>query len=123
MRYPGLMLGESDSSNSDIIEFIADQLALSPEKWWLYGNRKNTLHEHRIELQTVFGFKSFTMSIYDKNLINLEKLALKTDKGFLLATQLIELMRSQLILLPSINVIEKLCAEAIIKANRQIYKC
>jgi len=122
MRYLGIMLGESDSPNPDIIEFIADQLTISPKKWPLYGSRKNTLHEHRIELQAVFGFKSFTIATYDEYLRSLEKLALQTDKGFLLATQLIELMRSQLILLPSINVIEKLCAEAIIKANRKIYQ-
>lgn len=43
MRYPGIMLGENDTPNAEIIEFIADQLAISSEKLKHYGRRKNTI--------------------------------------------------------------------------------
>ena len=122
MRYPGIMLSENDIPNIEIIDFIANQLSIPSEKWVLYGSRKNTIHEHRLELQTVFGFKSFTLSHYRKKLIMLKNMAMQTDKGILLATTLIENLHEELILLPPINVIDRLCSEAITKANRKIYQ-
>ena len=47
--------------------------------------------------------------------------ALQTDKGIVLASELTDGMRRKSILLPSPNVIERICAEAITRANRRIY--
>jgi TnpA family transposase len=122
MRYPGVMLGINHKPSPSVIQFIAQQLNTSPAVWEHYGSRKNTFHEHSLELQVIFGFKLFTGSIYREKLMLLENLAMQTDKGIVLASALIEQLRSQLILLPSIQVIERLCAEAITKANRRIYQ-
>lgn len=46
----------------------------------------------------------------------------RSDKGFVLATELVEGLRRQNILLPSPGVIERICAEAITRANRRIYE-
>ena len=122
MRYPGVMLGSNNQPSPEVIQFISQQLNISPSAWESYGARKNTFHEHLLELQTIYGFRSFTMSVYREKLTLLEELAMHTDKGIVLATTLIEHLRGQLILLPSINVIERLCSEAITKANRKIYQ-
>lgn len=122
MRYPGMMLGINDKPSTPLIEFIAQQINVPASAWMLYGSRKNTFHEHQTELQTIFGFKSFTMTHYRERLALLEELAMQTDKGIVLATTLVESLRSQLILLPSAKVIERICAEAITKANRKIYQ-
>ena len=47
---------------------------------------------------------------------------LQTDKGIILATALMNNLRSQSILLPSINVIERICAEAVTRSERHIYR-
>ena len=119
MRYPGIVM--PDFPDEMVIQYVASQLNSSPENFDNYGKRKNTFHEHSIELQTVFGFKLFSSLIYDEQLLLLEELGLQTDKGIVLAMTLIANLRSQKILLPSILAIEELCAEAITNANRQIY--
>ncbi|MBY0545567.1 MAG: Tn3 family transposase [Gammaproteobacteria bacterium] len=122
LRYPGVVLGDNNKPSPDVIEFIAKQLNISPSAWERYGSRKNTFHEHLLELQTIYGFRSFTLSTYREKLAMLEDLAMHTDKGIVLAATLIEQLRGQHILLPSINVMERLCSEAITKANRRIYQ-
>ncbi len=60
----------------------------------------------------------------DKNTENglLHKnLAEQTDKGIVLAASIIESLRRQNVLLPSVMVLERICAEAITRANRRIY--
>ncbi|ELW78999.1 Tn3 transposase DDE domain protein [Acinetobacter sp. WC-743] len=48
-------------------------------------------------------------------------LSLQTDKGLILATTLVENLRQKSVLLPAINAIDSICAEAITSANRIIY--
>jgi len=47
---------------------------------------------------------------------------LQTDKGIILSDALIRFLRSQSILMPSINVVERICSEAITRSNRTIYR-
>jgi len=120
MRYPGIVI--PDNPSEKVVEFIAAQLDISPSFFADYGKRKNTVHEHSVELQTIFGFKLFASLIYQEQLLLLEELGLQTDKGIVLATTLVTNLRLQQVLLPSILVIEELCAKAITHANRRIVK-
>jgi len=61
------------------------------------------------------------MNYYKPAVQNLETTAWQTDKGIVLIRELIESFRNQKILLSSINVIERICAEAITQAERRIY--
>ncbi len=47
---------------------------------------------------------------------------MQTDKGIVLATRLVEMLREGRILLPALNAVERVCAKAITRANRRIYK-
>ena len=47
---------------------------------------------------------------------------MQTDKGIVLATALVEMLRERAILQPRLDVIEDICAEAITRGNRRIYK-
>jgi len=71
------------------------------------------MYEHSLELRTLFGFKFFTQSMYTEQLSQLKNLALQTDKAYLLAHTLIENLRTQKILLPEIEIIERLCRDSI----------
>lgn len=120
MRYPSLVL--PDSPCQETIDFIAHQLGIAPEFFDDYAARKNTFHEHSVELQKIFGFKQFSAPVYQQQLATLENLALQSDSGIVLATNLVETLREQRILLPSFLVIDQLCSEAITRANRHIYQ-
>ena len=101
---------------------MAQQLNISPNAWESYGLREITRREHLIELQQRFGFQTFSHLNYQSYVNYLTELALDTDKGILLAEQFVNHLRSQRILLPAINTLEQICAESIIRANKELYE-
>jgi TnpA family transposase len=122
LRFPGIILGSEEIPFSPLLQLVADQLNIGVACWDEYGQREQTRREHLVELQTVFGFQSFTMSHYRQAVQWLtEELAMQTDKGIVLVGALIEHLRRQSIILPALNAIERVCAEAITRANRRIY--
>jgi TnpA family transposase len=121
MRYPGIILSAEDDPSMSLLQIIAQQIRVETTEWAKYACRAETRREHRLELQNIFGFRTFSMDFYRTSVESLDELAWQTDKGILLAEALMEYLRTQLILLPSINVIERICAEAITKSTRRIY--
>ncbi len=71
--------------------------------------------------KSVFGFKPFTGGHYRSAVAQLADVALQTDKGIVLATTMVESLRNKAVLLPALGVIERVCSEAITRANRRIY--
>ena len=86
------------------------------------GRREQTRRELLVELQAVFGFRLFGKRHYRSAVHGLEELAWQTDKGVALAGTLVEGLRQRAILLPTVPVIERICAEAITRGNRRIYR-
>ncbi|WP_341305482.1 Tn3 family transposase [Pseudomonas sp. TMP25] len=122
MRYPGLMLRVGAEPFTPLLRMVAAQLKVSVETWNDYGLREQTRREHLVELQTVFRFQPFTtMNHYRSAVRGLDELAWQTDKGIVLATSLVQSLRQQSVLLPTLDVIERICAEAVTRANRRIY--
>ena len=121
MRYPGVMLTVDEEPFPPLLRLVATQLKVPPEAWADYGQRAETRREHLLELQSVFGFQPFTTRHYRPSVYSLDELAWQTDKGIVLATALVDSLRRKSVLLPTPGVIERLCAEAITRANRRIY--
>ena len=122
LRYPGVVLGVDELPFAPLLHLIAGQLKIPVEHWAEYGDRAQTRREHLVELQTVFGFTPFTTTHHKLAVQELTETAMQTDKGAVLAVSLIEKLRQRAILLPRLNAIERVCAEAITRANRRIYK-
>jgi hypothetical protein len=95
LRFPGIFLGVDEPPFPPLLRMVAAQLKVPVESWDDYGQREQTRREHLVELQTVFGFKPFTMSHYRQAVHTLTELALQTDKGIVLASTLIEHLRRQ----------------------------
>ena len=121
MRFPGVMLESGDVPPDALLALIVSQLKVPQSAWGEYGARENTRREHLIELQTVYGFKPFTMRDYRPAAHSMTEIAMQTDKGIVLAKAMIEGLRHKLVLMPAMNVIERICAEAITRANKRIY--
>ncbi len=121
LRFPGIVLDSSEIPPSHLLLMVAEQVKEPVKSWHEYGQREQTRREHLVELQTIFGFKSFTMKHYRQAVQMLTDMAKQTDKGILLANTLIENLRRQSVILPAINAIERATAEAITRANRSIY--
>jgi hypothetical protein len=122
LRFPGIILGVDEPPCPPLLRLVADQIKVSVESWDEYGQREQTRREHLLELQTVFGFRPFTMSHYRQAVHTLTELAMQTDKGIVLASAWVEYLRRKSIILPTRNAIERASAEAITRANRRIYE-
>jgi TnpA family transposase len=122
LRYPGVVLGVSQTPFPPLLHLIAGQLKIPVEHWTEYGDRAQTRREYLVELHTIFGFEPFTAAHRSLAVQELRDTAMLTDKGVVLATSLIEKLRGRSVLLPRLNVIERIYAEAITRANRRIYK-
>jgi TnpA family transposase len=122
MRYPGIALTADAEPDAPLLRMVADQLKLPSDIWNDYGQRAETRREHLLELQSAYGFQSFTtLSHYRTAVHSLDDLAWQTDKGIVLARELAEGLRRKSVLLPAVGVIERICAEAITRANRRIH--
>jgi len=121
LRYPGIVLEPGKEPSAPLLGMVAAQLNVEPSRWAEYARRDETRREHLIEIQAVFGFHPFTATHYRLSIEHLQNLAAQTDKGLVLATAMIDSLRRQSVLLPSVMVIERVCAEAITRANRRIY--
>ena len=122
MRYPGVTLAAEAEPFRPLLLMVANQLKVPHDSWAEYGQRAETRREHLLELQSLFGFQSFTtMSHYRSAVHSLDELAWQTDKGIVLAASLVESLRQKSVLLPTLDVIERICAEALTQANRRIY--
>ena len=122
LRFPGVVLGVEQLPFAPLLHLVANQLGISVEAWTDYGGRAETRREHLGELQSVFGFEPFTTGHHRLAVQELIETAQRTDKGIVLATTLVEMLRARAILLPRLNTIERVCAEAVTRANRLIYK-
>jgi Domain of unknown function (DUF4158) len=110
LRYPGVVLGVDEMPFPPLLHLIAGQLKIPVEHWAEYGDRAQTRREHLVELQTIFGFASFTTAHHKLAVQELTETAMQTDKGVVLATALIDKLRERAILL-RLNAIERVCAE------------
>ena len=121
LRYPGQFLGPNQTPHPQILTITAKQLNVSPTIWKEYGQREQTRREHLIELQSLFKYRLFGINDYQEVSKIVTKTALQTTKGIVLAREAVEYLQRNSILLPSSNVIERICTEALTQANREIY--
>ena len=122
MRYPGVILGAEEAPCAALLRLVANQIDAPMEIWESYAQRAETRREHLLELQAAFGFATFTTTRHYLNAIeSLDDLSWQTDKGIVLASTLVEGLHQQKVLLPTPEVIDRICAESITRANRRIY--
>jgi TnpA family transposase len=122
LRYPGYAFAISMTVAEPVIHWIASQTKTDPNAWRKYGVRDETRREHFQELLTYLGLSPFGLSDFRFLVQNLSDLAMQTDKGVVIAAHALESLRQRHVILPTLSVIERACAEAITRANRSIYQ-
>lgn len=121
LRFPGQGLLPEAIVPAAMLRYIGHQLRIDPECWPRYAHREETRREHLLELRSFMGYQTFGLSHYRQTLLAAVDLGLHTDKGMALATSVLDALRQQQVIIPPLNVIERICAEAITRANRQIH--
>jgi len=59
LRYPGRPLTDLIEVPRLALEYIADQVGVSPESFSRYGQRQSTLSEHLARIRDAFGFRDY----------------------------------------------------------------
>ena len=121
LRYPGQGLLPDAVIPIPLLQWVGRQLRLDTTCWTQYAEREETRREHLLELRPYLGLEPFGLAHYRQAVQAATELALQTDKGIVLATSVVDALRHRHVILPTLDVIERVCAEAITRANRRIY--
>lgn len=121
MRYPGMSLPIGEEPMPELLNYVCEQLKIDIGEWKNYDRYIDTRQDHLLIIRNTFGLKLFTGIYYRQCILFLNATALQTNSGSALSSELIEYLRTNKILLPSIDTIERICAQAITNAERTIY--
>lgn len=122
LRFPGTILGVDETPFPALLKLAADQLGMSVDSWSDYGRREQTRREHLVELQKWLRLSSFGLAEHRRSVSQLAEMALQSDRGIVLAEAFVEMLRQQRIILPAIDVIERVCSEALTLGTRRVYE-
>lgn len=120
LRYPGIALAEDTEVPPEVVAWLASHLAVSPEGWGEYGTREETRQEHGREIRAYLGMSAFGIAGFRQLVEHVSDVAAQTDKGLVLMESARDFLRAKKVALPGITILEKACAQALIRANRRI---
>ena len=120
LRYPGRLLAPGENIPLEVTRFLAAQLGLQPDDLIDYGAREETRRDHLITLRGVYGYRMFSgRGARDlKDWLEREAETARSNED--LARRFIEECRRTQTVLPGVSVIERLCADALVAAERRI---
>lgn len=120
LRYPGRLLALGEVIPEALARFLAAQLGLRPDDLADYETREETRREHLAALWEVYGFEMFTGRGSRDLKAWLEDAAETARSNKDLARSFVEYSRATRTILPGVTVIERLCADALVAAERRI---
>jgi TnpA family transposase len=119
LRYPGRYLGADDILPKELITFIGAQIGLSERQLSEFTYKSVTRYEHLRALQQYYGYRPFHCC--EAEFVSwLTQAAIETRNNVELAELFVQECRRRNVILPGITVIERLCADARVAAEREI---
>ena len=119
-RYPGRLLSPGEVIPINVAKFIAAQLGERADDLCSYAETDVTRRRHLVDLRAIYGYKMFTGRGSRDLKAWLERAAEATRSNEDLARRLVERCRATKTVLPGISIIERLCADALVAAERRI---
>ena len=119
-RYPGRLLAVGESIPLNVLHFIAVQLGMRAEDPGGYAVREETRREHLAEIRRIYGYRMFSGRCARDLKVWLENEAEATRSNEGLARRFVEECRRRQVILPGSSVLERLCADALVAAERRM---
>ncbi len=120
LRYPGRVLAAGELIPVEVVEFIGAQLGLNADDLVDYAAREETRHEHLAELRALYGFRTFSGRGAREMkgwLFREAEMAVSNED---IARRFVVECRRTRTVLPATTTIERLCATALVDAERRI---
>lgn len=121
LRHPGIALAEDTHVPVEVISWLASHLAVSSAAWDEYGTREETRQEHGREIRAYLGMSAFGIADFRQLVEHVVGVAAQTDKGLLLVEAARDFLQAKKVAMPGLSVIERASAQALTRANRNIY--
>ena len=124
LRYPGRMLAPGEIIPLAVSAFLGAQLGITGDTLLRYAVRRQTRQQHLEVLRRSYGYRMFSgqgapaLAFRDWLLGQAEQARSNDD----LARRFIARCRDTMTILPAITTIERLCADALVAAERNIEK-
>lgn len=119
LRYPGRYLSSNDTLPHEFLSFVGAQIGLTEEEIFGFTYKPVTRYEHLKILQKSYDFRPFHTC--EPEFISwLNQAAVETRNGFQLAELFVQECRNRRIILPKMTIIERLCADARVAAEREV---
>ena len=119
-RYPGRFLTADDAIPAEMVKFIAAQLGMEIDDLDGYAIREETRREHLLELRAIYGYRSFAGRGAAELREWLDDQAEDARSNEDLAHRFVERCRQVQVIVPAISTVERLCADALVAAERRI---
>ncbi|HEB5101474.1 TPA: DUF4158 domain-containing protein, partial [Klebsiella pneumoniae] len=118
----GFAPDKKSSPPAELLRVIGNRLKLSAELWQEYiSGRDTTRREHLGELYRYLELKAFNGALQKECIQHLLPLSTRTDRGILIAEELLKRLHQQRIIIPGIDVVERTCAEAMTLGDKAVY--
>ena len=124
LRYPGRMLAPGEVIPLAVSVFLGAQLGIAGDALVRYAVRRQTRQQHMEVLRRIYGYRTFpgqgalALTFRDWLFTEAEQARSNDD----LARRFIARCRDTMTILPAITTIERLCADALVAAERGIEK-
>lgn len=122
LRYPGRALLPGEVIPVEITDFLTAQLGLKDANLDAYAAREETRHEHMASLRQLYGYRTFSGRGARDLKLWLDGQTEHAVSNEDIARRLVEECRRTLTILPAISTIERLCADALVAAEKRIEK-
>jgi len=120
LRYPGRALAPGEMIPHEVLSFIGAQLGVPADALLTYAARRQTRQQHMDTLREIYGYKTFSgrgaRDLRDWLFDQAEDARSNED----LAQRFVVRCRETLTILPAASTIERLCADALVAAERRI---
>lgn len=120
LRYPGRLLASGEVIPPEVTRFLGAQLGLGSDALAEYATRSETRRDHLIVLRQAYGFRMFSGHRAHELKAWLAGEAENATTNHDLARRFVDECRRTRTVLPGISVIERLCADALVAAERRI---
>lgn len=120
LRYPGRILYPRELIPKEVLSFIGAQIGIKEDALLSYATRRQTRQKHMDALRVIYGYKTFSGRGACDLKVWLDKQAEDARSNEDMALRFIEECRLTQTILPAISTIERLCADALVAAERRI---
>lgn len=121
LRGPGFPPDKSISPHDCVVFRLAAHLKVQSDLWAEYASREVTRWEHLAELYRYLELSPFNRALQKTCIRHLYPHAMRTDRGFLLAEEMLSWLHNNKVIFPSVEVIERTLAEATTLADRAVF--